>query len=393
MNYRAYIIILSIISFIKSEVTFTISAREDMQTMCDRQKGHFQFVLKGQASGISGQIKITFPLKYPETCKEAECTVDSTKMFCIMDAYKHDLSGAKKVEVYEDEPKIDNFKFTNYAEYFNVDRRIINHATNCVPDGKPGPGPDDDKDKDKDKDKEKEQIFAMFNIINIQILGCFRNKNNFHFQLNTIKDDKSILKDTLKQDIYFKLPFKKPQNENAFCVIPQENISIARCSIGYSGEIEVGEEVNSTVNIDGKEYKIIFKSSSIKPITINECIEKPLFASFEVKNIEILGCFRNKNNFSFKLAKIDDQNSIMTNTLDQDIYFRMTFKKPKNEKAFCVILENNKSDEYTARCAIKYGGNIEVGVVANGTVKLKGKEYNIIFKGLSIPSTIVNECN
>ena len=383
MNSIAYIIILLIISFIKSEVTFTISGREDMQTMCDRQKGHFQFVLKGHASGISGQIKITFPLKYPETCKEAECTVDSEKMFCIMDAYKHDLSGDKIVEVYEEEPKINNFKFTNYVDYFNVDRRIINHATNCVPDGKK---PDDD-------DKDKEQIFSMFNIKDIQILGCFRNKNNFNFQLNIIKGDKSLLKDTLKKDIYFKLPFKKPQNENAFCVIPQDNINIAKCAIGYGGEIEVGEEVNSTVNIEGKEYKIIFKSSSIKPIIIDECIEKPLFASFEVKNISILGCFRNKNNFSFKLAKIDDENSIMKNTLDKDIYFQMKLKIPKNEKAFCVILENNKSEEYTARCAIKYGGKIEVGVGANGTVNVEGKEYNIIFKGLSIPSTIVNECN
>ena len=381
MNFIKYIIILFIISFINCEITFTISGVEDMQTMCDRIKGFFQFVIKGQASGISGQTKIIFPLKNPETCKAAECIVDSAKMFCTMDANKYDLSGAKKVEVYEDEPKIDNFKFTNYAEYFKVENRIINDATNCKAEGNQGPGDDD-----------KEQIFAIFNIKNIQVLGCFRNKNNFYSQLDIIKDDRSILKDTLNQDIYFKLPLEKPKNENAFCVIPKKNINIVRCAIGYGGVIEVGKEFNSTVNIEGKDYPIIFKSSSIQPINIDECIEKPLFASFEVKNIEILGCFRNKNNFSFKLAKIDDEKSFLKKTLDKDTYFEMTFKKPKNEKALCVILKNSKSDDYNVRCATKYGGKIEVGGGAIGTVKLEGKEYNIIFNGLSIPSTIVNEC-
>ena len=147
----------------------------------------------------------------------------------------------------------------------------------------------------------------------------------------------------------------------AFFVIPQNNIDNARCAIGYGGEIEIGEELNNTVNIKGKEYIIIFKSSSINPIKVDECFEKPIFASFEIKNIEILGCFRNKNNIIFKLTKIKDQNSIIKNTVDKDIYFEMSFKKPKNEKVYCVILENNnKSEGYSIRCAIKYGGEIEV---------------------------------
>ena len=155
MNLITYIILLFIIPFINSEIKFTITGVEDMQTMCDRQKGFFQFVIKGQASGISSKTNIIFPLKSPETCKAAECIVDSEKMFCIMDANKYDLSGEKKVEVYEDEPEIDNFKFTNWKEYFRVENRIINDAKNCIPDGKKPVGPDDGEDNDK-------QIFAMF---------------------------------------------------------------------------------------------------------------------------------------------------------------------------------------------------------------------------------------
>ena len=247
-----------------------------MQTMCDRQKGYFQFVIKGQTSDISGGIKIIFPLKSPETCKAVECIVDTEKIFCIMDAYKYDLSGEKRVEVYEDEPKIDNFKFTNWKEYFKVENRIINEATNCKPDGKKPGRPDDDEDNEK-------QIFAMFKITNIQIIGCFRNKKNIKFQLTKIKDDKSIVKDTLEKDIYFKIPFKKPKNETAFCVIPQNNIDITRCAIGNGGEIEIGEEVNSTVNIKGKEYIIIFKSSSINVIKVDECFEKQILLLLRLK--------------------------------------------------------------------------------------------------------------
>ena len=40
---------------------------------------------------------------------------------------------------------------------------------------------------------------------------------------------------------------------------------------------------------------------------------------------------------------------------------------------------------------MEYGGEIEIGE-ANGLVNLEGKVHRIIIKGLSIPSTLVDEC-
>ena len=162
--------------------------------------------------------------------------------------------------------------------------------------------------------------------------------------------------------------------------------------MNYGGEIEILEEFNTTIKVEDKDLKIIFKGSSIKPTNIDECTEKNLFASIEVENIEILGCFRNKNNFNFILTKEEDENSILKDTLEQDVYFEISFKRPKNETAFCVSPQNNKTDNYTVRCAMEYGGELEIGGEANGVVNLEGKDHRIVFKGLSVPSTVIDEC-
>jgi hypothetical protein len=397
MNFIIEIIILFFISFIKCEPSFTIREISHMETMCVLEKGYFQFVFIGSGSGISNGMKIILPLKSPETCKQAECTVTNDKMVCIMDAYRHDLSGNKVVEVYEEEPKINNFRIPNWKEYFVPERRYINHATNCVPNGKPSDVPEVEVEEEEEEEEEpvKENNFAQFEIKNIQILGCFRKKNNFYFQLSKIKDENSILSDTLDQEIYFEMNLKKPKNEAAICVIPKKNKNeefTLRCAMNYGGEIEILEEFNVTIKVEDKDLKIIFKGSSIKPTNIDECTEKNLFASFEVENIEILGCFRNKNNFNFILTKEEDENSILKDTLEQDVYFEISFKRPKNETAFCVIPQINKTDNYTVRCAMEYGGELEIGGEANGVVNLEGKDHRIVFKGLSVPSTVVDEC-
>ena len=187
---------------------------------------------------------------------------------------------------------------------------------------------------------------------------------------------------------------KKPKNETAFCVIPKKNKNeefTLRCAMNYGGEIEILDEFNVTIKIEDKEFIVIFKASSIKPTNIDECTKKNLFASFEVEDIEILGCFRNKNIFNFIVTKEENENSFLKDALEQDVYFEISFKRPKNETAFCVIPQNNKNDNYTVRCTMKYGGEIEIGE-ANGLVNLEGKDHRIVIKGLSIPSTLVDEC-
>ena len=96
-----------------------------METRCNLEKGYFQFVFIGDGSGISNGMKVILPLKSPETCKQAECTVTNDKMECIMDANKYDLSGDKIVEVYEEEPEINNFRIPNWKEFFTPETEGI----------------------------------------------------------------------------------------------------------------------------------------------------------------------------------------------------------------------------------------------------------------------------
>ena len=41
---------------------------------------------------------------------------------------------------------------------------------------------------------------------------------------------------------------------------------------------------------------------------------------------------------------------------------------------------------------MKYGGEIEVGKEVSTTVEIKDKKYKIVFRGILIPPTIVDEC-
>ena len=54
--------------------------------------------------------------------------------------------------------------------------------------------------------------------------------------------------------------------------------------------------------------------------------------------------------------------------------------------------KKNINGIYTVRCAIAYGGEIEVGIEASDTVKLNGKNLKIVIRGLLILTTIVDEC-
>ena len=260
LNVIIYIINLYLLSQILCDLpTFEIKQIHHESTRCEQQKGYFQFVLEGDGKGIQNTISITLPLKSPPSCN-AECEVSSTEMLCKIDAKKYDLSGRKMVEVFENEPNFGNLKILNWEQYFIFERRIINHATNC-----------DSSERKDDPEKSEEYIFEAKNI---EILGCFRNKNNFSFQLTKIKDENTILQDDLDQDIYFEIIFEKPENEKALCVIPKKNdngVYKARCAIKYGGEIIVGKEATGAVKKEEKTLKIVFKGSLIPPTNVDEC--------------------------------------------------------------------------------------------------------------------------
>ena len=257
-KYFIYFIIVTYI--ICNELpTFEITSIYHEQTRCDQEKGLFQFVILGKGNNIKDNIRITLSLKLPEDCK-ADCEVSSSEMFCTMDALAYDLSGEKRLEVFTEEPIFDNLKMINWSDYFSKVNPILNDATNCKSNERPP----------------EELIFAAYDK-NIEILGCFRNKNNFSFQLTLIKDEKNTIEDSLNEDIYFEINFEKPKIEKSLCVIPKNNINgvyTIRCAIEYGGEIEVGIETSSTVKLNGKNLKIVIRGLLIQPTIVDECTDE-----------------------------------------------------------------------------------------------------------------------
>ena len=253
-------IYLALISLIGCDIpTFEITEVYHQGTRCDDEEGFFYFVINGKGKGIEGEIRINLPLKSPENCSAA-CTVNSEEMICTMDAYIYDLEGEKILEVKPDEPIFDNLKITNWVEYFIPERRILNHATNCKRVERPVPDP---------------EIFAAFEAKNLEILGCFGNKNNSSFKLTKEKEDTSIMKDSLDQDIYFEIVFEKPSKDKALCVIPKnfKDVYTVRCAIEFGGEITVGHEAVGTFNMEDKNLKILIRGLLIPPTIVDECTD------------------------------------------------------------------------------------------------------------------------
>ena len=246
--------------------TFEITGVEHTQTRCDQEDGYFRFQLLGKGTGITEEVRITFPLKEPKDCY-AVCYAKPTLMNCTMDSLIYDLSGEKILEVFPEEPILEELKFVGWDKYFIKENRILNSATNCNPPANRTIDP---------KKEDKEIILAAYDAKNIEIFGCFGNKNNFGFQLSKMKDEKTVL-DSIDNDIYIKLRFQQPSNKNAYCVITKSEDNDkykVRCSIDYGGEIEIGGEASGTVKLNNKKIKIVLRGLLIPPTVVDECTEE-----------------------------------------------------------------------------------------------------------------------
>ena len=259
---------LSLIYSIMCELpVFTVTGVNHESSRCDHDKGYFQFVILGSVEGYTESIRITLPLKEPETYK-AVCIVHKDSMNCTLDAIMYDLKGEKKLTVFEETPEFDNLIIKGWNTTFTSDHTKINDATNCEP-----------RSRTIDPDKEdEEQIFAAYDAKNIDILGCFRNKNNFSFQLKKIKNEKKEIEsdsdDSYDKDIFFDIKLKKPDNINALCVIPKNHINdvyTVRCAIEHGGEIEIGDETSGNVVLGEKKVKIVLRGLLIPPTIVDEC--------------------------------------------------------------------------------------------------------------------------
>ena len=262
----AIIIFLSFINLIKNDLpTFRVKGVNNTETLCYNDKGYFQFVILGEGTGISEEIRVILPLESPEECK-AVCMVNSKKIFCKMDALIYDLTGQKKLKVFEETPEFDNLILLDWNKTFSSDHSTLNDATNCDPkERKIDPGEEDE-----------EHIFAASDTKSINIVGCFGKKNNFNFQLTKIKDEKRGSDESFEQDIYFEISLKKPEGKKALCVMPKNNnndIYTFRCAIDYGGEIEIGEETSGIAKLEDKKIKIVIRGLLISPTIVDECTE------------------------------------------------------------------------------------------------------------------------
>jgi hypothetical protein len=246
--------------------TFEINGVKHTETRCDQEDGYFRFQLLGEGTGITEEVRITFPLKEPKDCY-AVCYAKPTSMNCTMDSLIYDLSGAKILEVFPEEPTLEELQFVGWDKYFISENRVLNSATNCNPPANRKIDP---------KKEDEEIILAAYDAKNIEIFGCFRKKNNFGFQLSKMKDEKSEL-DSIDHDIYFEIKFKQPSNKSAFCVITKSEDKAkykVRCSIDYGGEIEVGGEASGTVKLNNKKIKIVLRGLLIPPTVVDECTKE-----------------------------------------------------------------------------------------------------------------------
>ena len=237
-------------------------------------------------------------------------------------------------------------------------------------------------------------------VVHHESTRCDREKGYFQFIING--EGKGIT-----EKLRVTLPLKQPPSCNAVCeVSPTEMFcTIDAMMYDLSGEqiVEFLDKEPDLEDLKIPNWEEFFSHDNriLNHATNCESRRRPdpdegeehIFAATETNNIEVLGCFRKRNNFSLQLTKIKGRKtSILKDDPATHIYFEIYFERPKREKALCVIPEEDNKGIYKVNCAMKYGGEIEVGKEVSTTVEIKDKKYKIVFRGILIPPTIVDEC-
>ena len=143
------------------------------------------------------------------------------------------------------------------------------------------------------------------------------------------------------------------------------------------------------------EQRVINHAMDCKPkekiLDPKEGDELYIFGALD-KNIDMLGCSENKNIFIFKMILIKAKNQDSEISLEEDLNLEIYFEKPKDEKITCFIPKNDNNDFYTVKCSMEYGGEIKVGSEANGIAYIGEKKAKIVFRGILIPPTVIDQC-
>ena len=238
---------------LSSKPSFEITGVVDERSRCIKEKSIFTFTFSGVAINITSRIKLNLNLLEPKNYI-ATCVIDPpdsedniTYMNCVLDSLMYDLSGQKKVVVPLEEPTYDFIELKNWNKTFRSDTQCINSATNCK------------------ADNVDFYVFAAYDVKNINVLGCFRNKNNFSFEVKKVRSDK---KNTTIENLFFTVKFEKPEDEKAKCVISLKNNEkyMINCELEKNTLLEIGEVKGDIIGNDELEYKNIMIKGGLKPL-------------------------------------------------------------------------------------------------------------------------------
>lgn len=243
-----------LISVISSAPTFTITGVDHVKTHCDYVTIMFHFTIMGQTSGIDSPISIIFTLAEPTY--PIPCTIDPkggdgyATMTCDMDGLVYDL-GNQRLVLTPQAPKIEGVEFLGWTDVFKPENLVINDNTNCK------------------GDVSYDYAFATLSS-NINKVGCFREKNNFSFEVKKLRSY-----DNDDPVIFFNMNFTRPDDEIAYCAMPFDGTDTftVNCAIDYSGEIEIGNVHNTYQTKDGKD-KVIFIRGENTATKLDECPKK-----------------------------------------------------------------------------------------------------------------------
>ena len=230
---------------------------------------------------------------------------------------------------------------------------------------------------------------------------CDRNAGFFEF---VFKGKGKNIQDSIRVT----LPLQRPANSKAVCMVSSTemfctldvllyNITNPIESVIVYGEEPIFEnlKIKNWAELFTPERRTINSAMNCKSneriIDPEEGDELYIFGAFD-KNIDILGCSKNKNNFIFQMVLLKPKNSDTEFSFEKDFNFEINFEKPKDEKITCLMPKNDNLGIYTIKCSMEYGGEIDIGTEAQGTAYIGEKKVKIILRGILIPPTIVDQC-
>lgn len=248
-----FIFLLLITQFLCNnfQPVFEVIERENMKSQCDFETYIYHFSLRGKATGIITPLKFMLPIKNPNTSVLCEIKPPrgfngETSLECVIDGNVHTIDD---VEIKEEPPEIPEVKFSRWVNPKN-NEHVISNGVHCT-----------------GKNKYNYILLALSN--NFTFVGCFRDKNNFSFD---VVEDRGDFENG--QTVFFNMNFMMPDKEMAYCALPyvkgKEKLTV-NCAIDYSGEIKIGDSHHSIITKSGDKKELLILGEFSGPFNFDKC--------------------------------------------------------------------------------------------------------------------------